>query len=266
MSSATPVAQEGWIGPDQRISTMTQLRGAFERIRKVGVPLATLGLATCATGLGGQLVAGRMGIPLTGVEATGPYLAYLVATTLVTSVLSAMGLRALVRGRDRWFKVDAPLLAGAAVLGALTLGFVGINLGFVQLTRSSPDPGQTLAWALLAMVGYAVVIYASLRLALWPIGIMMERPDVTPARSWRLMRKATRGLVLGNVVLGAPLVAVSIAGSGLLTADLAAGALGPMRILITVLGVAFAYGGSGLIATIYDLRVTGRSGVADVFD
>lgn len=266
MNSATSVAREGWIGLGQRISMTTQLRGALERVRRAAGPLVVLGVATCAIGLGGQSLAVALDVPVTSVKFTAEYVAYVVATTLPTSLLSAMALRALVRGPEGWFRLDGPLVTAAAVLGAMTLVIMGMSALFTQAVTGSPEPGQALGLALLMMAGYVGLLYGATKLSLWPIGIMMEQPSVTPAQSWRLMKNATRGLILGYVVLAIPLVIVAGSGSALMAKGAPGAGLTPLHIATTILGVAFAYCTSGLTATIYDLRVTSRAGVAEVFD
>jgi hypothetical protein len=98
----------------------------------------------------------------------------------------------------------------AKVRTANLLKYVGlVTLGGLALTTASlvTDSGRADAQSaghffLMAIVGLAlsvVILFVTIRLVLWPAGMLLGRPDITPRGSWRLMRGASGGLFGANV-------------------------------------------------------------------
>jgi hypothetical protein len=251
--------------PNGRISTITQVTGAIERLRRAGWPLAALWAVLCVFSLGMQAMAKAIGLPIAAAALTPAYLAYATATTAVSSVLAALGLRLLVRGRAGWLTIDRPVLVAGALMGSLSLALVLVSAAYTSAMTKAAGTAAALAPALMIMVGYVVLFYVALKLTLWPIGILMGRPDMTPARSWRLMKKATRGLVLGYIVFAIPLVGVMAVGMRFAMAQMAQGQLNVYSAAIQVAAIAFSVCGMALTATIYELRVKAPASVAEVF-
>jgi len=261
----TGIAQ-GLVGPGERIGTITQVKGAVARMRRAGWPLVGLWLGTAAWGQGMQYAAGAAGLPIGKPSLDPAYLAYVAVATAIGAVISALGLRLMLRGPAGWLKVDAPLLRTAGLVGLVSGGFLAINAVYGWSVRGQTEPGAFMGAAVVAVVVYGLVVFLSLKLTLWPAGMVLGRTDLTAARSWRLMKRATRGLVLSYIVFALPVVAVVGANTAYALTHQQEPGFGPYAIAVKALAVGLSFCGAALTATLYDLRVAGPGTVADVFD
>jgi hypothetical protein len=88
---------------------------------------------------------------------------------------------------------------------------------------------------------------AMLRLTLWPIARLLGRRDISPERSWRLMRGTTGNFLFATVVLTAPLgilasIPLMLSSQGLeLLARLWAAPIGAAMVLLVSAVAAEAY-------------------------
>jgi hypothetical protein len=259
----TAAAGEEAVGLGARVSTATQLNGALARVRGGGWPLAAVWLGLGAAFTATTVVSGALGIDPTAITAPG-YIVTVLAQALVGGTGAALALRLMISGRPGWLRVDAGLLASAGVIALLTAGF---SLAFIvpaTLMGRETHPGQILLMAFGLLVGLAAATFAWLRLSLWPAGLLSGRRDVTPATSWRLMRKATRGLLLGYIVLGVPF-GVLLAFANPVFVPGADGLTQAGTVAIQFATAAYQIACYGLVATIYELRVARPASLADVF-
>ena len=261
----TDAALGGPVTVGQRIGTMTLVNGAIARLRAAGLPLLWLFLGTAAFSVGLQLAAKALAINVSTPSLTPGYLFNVVVASAFGGVSSALGLRLLLEGTPGWLRLDRRLAEAASLLSLATLGFMAVSLLMTTGLASAAtlSPGVVMARSFGAIFAYVFMAYAWLKLALWPLGRLTGRLDVTPARSWRLMRKATRGYLLALLIALIPFsvllfVAMQAGGIANMTAPttLAVSAVG---------GVAFGLYGQAVIATLFTLRVDAPTSVAEVF-
>lgn len=263
---ATAAVGEGAkIGPSERISTMTQVRGAIGLMRGGGWPLLALWVAQGVANTAVTVAAGQAVNPQSPAGTWG-YMVYSVAIAVLGAVAATVAMRLMLEGPRRWLRLDRRFLECAAILAASTAASsAGSALITMNPQDAEADPGGFLLRTLLVLGGYLGFLYAWLKLTLWPIGRLMGRPEVTPPRSWRLMRKATRGLVLGYVIFGMPIGVVALVAMPAFNAA-KAWTLGPSSIAMNFASAAFSIAVYGLAAAIYRIRVAAPASVADVFE
>jgi hypothetical protein len=255
--------------PADRIGTMTQVRGSIERMRAAGPAVVWLWVGLSAATLGLAFLGPLMGVSALAPRMNAGYAAFLALTAIESGLGGALSLRLLARGRDNWLQVDRGLLEGAVLIGAATLVTMLVAFGYTTMMVSnlSADgtPSAAAVPAVLAFgISYLVLMFVMLRLSLWPLGKLMARSDLTFGRAWRLMRRASRGFVLGYLLFAIPLMVLSMLNAQALMAG--GTGINLMTLVSRVVGVAISIAGAGLIVTIYDLRVERPSSVADVFD
>lgn len=203
-----------------------------------------------------------------GAEALGPgsptFLVYVAGVSVLNAVFIAGVVRMLLgRGAGAW-RPDAGMAAYLAFSAASGLAS-GLLLASVPPPPANPaDEAAVAAYggsALAFLLAAPVLVWAALRLLLWPIGLLMGERALTLSRAWALMRRAVAGYLGAVVVLaGAPtLLAVWLggvfnAGGGVfwLVAGMASAAFGGLL-------------SAAVAAEIYRARVTG-DGVAGVFE
>jgi hypothetical protein len=261
----TAATAHGLIGPGERIGTIMQVKGAVARLRRGGWPLLGLWLGTVAWGQAMQYAARATGIELLQPQITPGYIVYLLVVTAIGAVIGALVLRVTITGRSGWWRMDGRLFAAAGLSGLVSGGIMAINVVYGwALVRASSD-GEV--WLLFtALAGYGVIILLAAKLTLWPAGVLMGRADVTPARSWRLMKRATRGLVLSYFIFALPITVLTSFVTGLALMEDGLDLRSPaFLVAMQALGAGVSVCGAALTATIYDLRVAAPSSVAEVF-
>lgn len=253
------------VGINERIGTITVLKGAVARLRAAGWRAAVIWLA-----IGGAAYATQVGFTALGVrpaepQANGGYTAYALVSAAVSGAGVAWALRLLVQGRAAWLTFDRRFVECAGLLGALTLAFLAISGAYTAFAGAvAPDSGAAGMAGLGVGVAYLLAAYVSLKLTLWPVGRLTGRIEVTAARSWRLMRKATRGLILAYLLLLIPLIVV--AGAAMAPIIAAGGeARGLTLVVLQFSTAAFSLVAYAMTATLYALRVEAPATVADVF-
>lgn len=123
------------------------------------------------------------------------------------ALASALAIRILLgRGRES-FLADRPLAAYVAVL--TLMGFPPVMLvAGLSPPGAHASPAEVklfLNEVALLIASLALAGVAMLRLTLWPVARLLGRRDVSPERSWRLMRGATGDFLFATIVLTAPL-------------------------------------------------------------
>jgi hypothetical protein len=66
------------------------------------------------------------------------------------------------------------------------------------------------AMAAGSVVASLAILWATLRLTLWPIGRLLGNVEVTASRSWKLMRGAVLRYAMALILLGAPVFILSV--------------------------------------------------------
>lgn len=254
------------IGINERIGTITLVKGAVGRMRRGG--LHTLGVWAGIIGVGWAIETAtassavvKGGAQVSGV--TQAQLILMVLTAAMTGLGAAIALRLYVEGPRRLLTFDRGLLECAGLMGALTLVFSATQLVYTSAMRGQP-PEVVAASAILFMVAYLAGVYALLKLTLWPVCRLTGRTEVGLGAAWRLMRKATRGLLLGYLIFLLPF-GVVIAGNWV---TLSAGnePAGLAQMMFLAVGAAYGMACYAMTATIYTLRVENPATVGDVFD
>lgn len=176
-----------------------KLLGAGVRlIRRKWRALAGLALALAAATVAVRLAARAVGAATAGADLTLESLAYEALVAAATGLVSGLMLRVLLaEGRarlaaDRGLLGYAGLSAAAGLLSALVAGVV-----------TGADPSAGLVEALRVPLGaltLLVLVFVFARLILWPIGVLMGEPALTPGRSWVLMGGAVWAYVLALVL------------------------------------------------------------------
>lgn len=252
--------------PNGRISTITQVKGAIELLRGGGWRLALVWLASGALYTGLLLGAVSTGGNVDNAFTTAAVV-YNLGSALAGGVASALALRLMLSGHEGWLRLDRGLAEFVAISVALSAAITMLPpLYMTSLGPQAGDGPASLALAGLG-VGFLGLLYVWLKLTLWPIGRLFGRRDMTPARSWRLMRKAGRGLVLGTALFSIPLFAVVAASMPMLIADQnALGRFNVPTVALQFVTAALVLAAFGLSAVIYRLRVEAPANVAEVFD
>lgn len=249
--------------PTARIGTMVLVAGAIRRVRHAGRPLLLLWLAIAAVDWAITSGARSAGFDATGAGLSVGGVAGEIASLLVNGLGAAIGLRILLEGPARWAQLDRPLLECAGLLAAMSAVFVLVTWAYAGPSPQTA-PGEAPMAAVAVSAGLLVALYMLVKLILWPIARLMRRPEVNAWRSWRLMRKATRGYVLAHGLLLIPLMV----GYGFVFANL--GVEGVIASPVVAGAFTFAMAGFSILsmaidATLYNLRVESPATVADVF-
>lgn len=167
----------------------------------------------------------------------------------VAALLTAFALRVLLAPASRWWRLDRSLARGVA---ALTLASLAVTvMGF--LGRFMHGPSATVLNELALQIPTWTVCAS---LMLWPVGLLIEDPEMSPQRSIALMRGNVRAyvvaylLLLGGLIAGMAIVAVPALFLHIKPADYAHELWLPIGL---VLG-AFAIAEAALWAALYQTR------------
>ena len=231
------------------------LRAAPRAIWPILAVLAVLGL-------GMDLVARQIGVPLDGPKFTASTWAYLAALSLVTSSLVGAVLHILLTGRG-------PRGLGVGFVGFVVWTAVVTLLanGMMSLIQGAPTapPAQLLPrFALVAIggVGGAIVLT---RLMLLPMAWLVGDPGATAAGSWGRMRGQLLGYIVASLLLSLPVVMIGILAVGALggaEGELSAGA----RVAAQLMTMAMAALSAALNAVMYLRQVGVPQRLGEVFD
>jgi len=262
MTAGVVDSERPTVGRGERIGTVAIVTGAARRLWAGGWRTLALWAAIAGIGWGLQAAAAAAGVNITG-TAPGPgYFAYLLTSAALSGVGAALALRLFVRGPADWLAFDRGLLMGAATMAGVTLAFAGLSQASLAMQRSG-NPALVMGGGVGFLFVYLGAVFVGLRLNLWPIGLIMGR-RLSAGAAWRLMRKATRGLLLGYLIYMIPFAFVMAANWGALSAGRTPGGWG--QGLFLIVGAAYGIAAYAMSAVLYALRVENPATVADVFD
>ncbi len=183
---------------------------------------------------------------------TSGVLASSAGSSLAAGLVTGVAVRTFLYRQGAW-KPDLGLMAYAAIIALLgTVPAALVTVAIAQVHAGGQvslmgDAGMTaggLAFGLL-------VLWAALRLTLWPISALVGDCEMSPGKSWQLMRGAVLRYVLAVILLSAPVfilqlvVVMLMQPQGQMLGQLAAA---PFNSLMALLAAAVG-------AEIYRLRV-----------
>ena len=130
----------------------------------------------------------------------------------MVGLLTGVALRAMLdRGWAAW-KPDLGLAAYALIV--MLLGAVPEAVTYLVQVPAHGAPQAVLlpfaAAASLSLAFAAVLAWVVLRLTLWPIGLLMGDAEMTPSRSWALMRGSVLRFLLAALLLAAPVFILNL--------------------------------------------------------
>lgn len=262
MAAVAAAEERKAVGRSERIGTVAIVTGSVRRLWAGGWRTLALCAALAAFSWGLQVAGEAAGVNLASPTVSPSYLAYLLLSAAEAGLGAALAMRLLAGGPDRWLAFDRPMLTGAAVMAGMTMAFGLTSAIYASATRGAGTAAAGIAGFAVALA-YLVLMFAMIRLTLWPVAIVMGR-RVTLAAAWRAMRKATRGTILGYLIFAIPFLLV-MAGRW---PDLAAGRQpeGWWQGVFALTGAVYALAVYGMAATVYAMRIEAPATVADVFD
>lgn len=250
------------IGRSERIGSVAIVSGSARRLWAGGWRTLALCLALAAFSWGLQIAGEAVGVNLAAPTIGPGYVVYILLTAAGTGLGAALAMRLFTRGPAQWLAFDRPLLTGAAVMAGMTASFALISAIYASATR---DVGASAAGTagLVVALAYLVLMFAMIRLTLWPVALVMGR-RVSLGAAWRAMRKATRGTIFGYLIFAIPFVLAAVSR----WPDLAAGRQpeGWWQGVFALAGSVYALAVYGMAATVYAIRIEAPATVADVFD
>ncbi len=181
-----------------------------------------------------------------------------LAGHVLPATVSGLAIRMyLGRGREAW-RLDGAFWRYVGVITLLSLAPVMLTV-WVSALWAGGAPTLTTAFlseAVLALAAFVLLLWATLRLLLWPVGRLMGEADMSPERSWSLMRGGVVGYFGASVLLTAPMFMLSMIPAVMtLHGDRAQGEL-----LAAPLGSAMTLVFAAVAAEIYRLRLADLAG------
>ncbi|MDZ4373217.1 MAG: hypothetical protein U1C74_17585 [Phenylobacterium sp.] len=242
------------LGSGDRIGTVLIIRETLALLGGTAAPMALLWLAG-GSALGGLEVAMVwLGFETASIGFDKIGLSYTAVSSILTGLFSAVGVRLLLRGSGGWGRLDRHVVAAVCVYAGVAFLYGLWTLALAEMFARPPRPFLGVALAILLIA----TLYVTVKLVLWPVALIAARLEVRAFRSWRLMRKATRGYVLAHVIFLAPFAGLLFlpgVGEGLL---LPPGVLEAASLGYAILSLAAT-------VVVYQIRVEWPAGVADVF-
>ena len=165
-------------------------------------------------------------------------LPWFVASGLAAGVTTGLAIR-IVLGREKPWRPDGPLLAYAAAVTGL--GVAGsLVAAVVQAPHGAGADAQVsfMSTAGATLVAALALLWVALRLTIWPVGRLVGYDEMSPGRSWRLMKGAVLRSMLAAALLSAPvfilnmLVAMLTQAAGPVTARVSAAPLASLMALL----------------------------------
>jgi hypothetical protein len=233
----------------------------------VSAILAWVVLAVAAVGL--RLAAEPLGLPTDTEQAYSPgFWIYEAAGDAMVAVAAGVALHAMLLGRAPDLRRPG-VLAFMGLMFAMELFWSGAYVLLFEGIMRAGDPDPTIGSAAAKLVSWAAVAgfpgFFFARLLLWPIGLLIGEPDLTPRRSWARMRGWTVGYIgawlglfmgIAVVALGPDLMIERFAGRSETTAA---------HVANIVMNVILAAALTALSAVAYERRASSKR-LADVFD
>jgi hypothetical protein len=169
----------------------------------------------------------------------------LIGSVVAAALVSGVAIRLLLgRGLAAW-KPDPGLVVYSGVVALLGAGPAVLALVAqppVQNASQAALSSYTTTAALAAVAGLAI-FWVGARLSLWPIGRLLGTAEMTPGRSWRLMRGVVLRYAMATILLAAPVIILDIMVSMLTKAQghlIGQIAATPLTSLVTLLAAAVA--------------------------
>jgi hypothetical protein len=135
-------------------------------------------------------------------------LAAAAVQNLAAGLVTGIAIRVMLgRGREAW-RPDGGLLAYAGIVAALA-SIPDVVASMIQIPAPGAAPALLTSHAgvtALVLAATVAAALAGLRLTLWPIGRLIGDAEMTPARSWRLMRGLVLRYAMAAILLGAPVL------------------------------------------------------------
>jgi hypothetical protein len=244
------------------LSPAMLLSEALSLIRQ-HLPLTVYFWLGYSTLLAAAQMAGRaLGVSMTPTTLSSGFVAYELATGVLSAVAGALILRLFLEGRERWLRFDRRFLECVAILVLGTLASVAITvLTFARAGDAASVAAQRLGGSLVNLA----LLYVMAKLALWPVGRLVG-VAMTPARAWGLMRRTVRSLVLLYLMLGIVLAIPWFIGLAIFGLQSLQNPPPAFLVAASYVGGALTLVGQGVIVAIYRRRVGESRDFADVFD
>ncbi|MCR5877079.1 hypothetical protein [Phenylobacterium sp. J367] len=182
--------------------------GAWRSMQANARPMLVLGVVVAVATLVVEQGAATLGVDIK--TSTPAFLALALVTGLIGATVSGMATRLILQPEAPRWRVDGRLVGYVAVI--LLLSLVGnLLLAFyMSFVPVGPDgapanpPVLTPAQAsqmFLVMVAMIVTTWVTIRLMLWPVGLLVGDRDMRPSRSFSLMRRGVFAVILAYAVL-----------------------------------------------------------------
>lgn len=241
----------------ETIGVSVLIRDAVSGLRRGGMLLVALWLLLSAASFAFEMASSR-------VAGLGGSLLVLARAAL-SGLCGAAALQTILGdGRSR-LRFDQGAWECAALLAAANLAVVGPSWINAMTTPALVDATDRLIRGSVLIAVVPLIGLVLIGLALWPVGRLRGRRDLTPATAWRRIRGVMFAYALACVMVAVPGYLILM---GVVTAQ----AMRGVQLLFTpaynavtaACGTAWAFYGLALAAAAYRLRVEAH--VADVFD
>jgi hypothetical protein len=224
--------------------------------------LAWIGLAVALTAW--HAAAKAMGLPTDSEKAgTWGFWTYEATADAFDALASAIGLHAILRGRAP----DVRRPGVAAFVGVMWLMELFWSAASALLFGVPTVSFEATAGKMLVLlVAGSAAAFVFARLLLWPVGLLLARPELTPRRSWMRMRGYTTAYVGSWLGLFTPVLVLALAAYGLVER-----VAGPDSPAADVADILFAAALTAILTALSAVAYERRMGVAseslaDVFD
>lgn len=250
---------------DEPVGLPALIRGAVVGMWTGGLPLVVLWLLLSAAMLGLRMAA-QAAAPPQGGFALGQVI-LILAQTVLSAAGGAAALRLMLGDGvgglrpDRGFLACAALLAGAGLLLS-TPGWIDSLTPALGIAT-----GERAIRIMTVLITGPLIGLVLVQFALWPVGLLRGRQDMTAGKA----RQRMRGVVLAYALA---CLAVALTYIGVVAGSTAVGLQQGVQVTGTQwfdmaqpwVGSAWSFYGLALAAAAYRLRVEPRERVAEVFD
>lgn len=225
-------------------------------------------LLAIAAGLGaGEAIATLLPMDMRPgvVQFTPAYFARVILGALTTNLSMALALQYLLDPKAARPRLGRRYIACVLVLTLFELAKLPLMVAINPAYAAPSGPTAIAMRGAFVGAANAVVAFVALKFCLWPVGQLTGRRDMTPGRSWALMRGATLSSVVilaGLAMLPATLQALAV---WIPTQENAQAVWGYLQWVQWVWREVVAMVALAISAAIYARRLDDRRAVADVF-